>query len=176
MSRAKFASDWTAYYPRYPRDFIGGVVTAGMSFAQEGFYSRFLDLQWIAQAPLDDDVVKLARAMHAHPTTVKTLLEQLVAMGPSKITRVAGKIYNPRMQREIDKHNKRMLAAQARQSENPAGGAQRQLPLVQALQGGLAGQRPAAARGVAGRPRAGAQSLAQALDKLGRTIAGGGRG
>lgn len=134
------------YYRRYIEDFGQGVREAQMSLELIGFYSLLLDEQWRMQGPLDDDPAGLAKRLRVDPRTVRRLTDDLVALGPKKLSRADGKIWNPRMQKEIHRHfvwTQRLLA---KQSGDPFANPQRQLPLATVVEGGLRtkGARPLA--------------------------------
>lgn len=142
------------YYHRYVDDFGEGVQKAGMSLEQIGFYCLFLDEQWRAQGPLDADPRKLAKLFRLDLRRCERLLRELLALGPSKIACADGKVWNPRMQKEIAKHARWAARQLAQQSENPAP-RQAQLPWLAHPGGG---------------PRRQQTDLAGALANLGRRL------
>jgi uncharacterized protein YdaU (DUF1376 family) len=131
------------YFKFWVHDFIDGTRTARMQPEQIGFYTLFLGLQWRDQGPLADDMPLLAKRLDIQVRTVRRLVDELVKIGPRKITRAGGKLWNPRMQREIDAYNRALMrklrAAADQRGEGGKGGL---LPLGLALiNGGRRGRR-----------------------------------
>lgn len=115
------------YVKFYISNFLGGVMGAGMTLEEVGFYVAFLCLQWQAQAPLLDDAAaigKRMRGLHVDGRIARRLLEAVIAHGPSKITRAHGAVFNPRLMREIRRYQQRVAA------EQPKGQGQLPLPPV----------------------------------------------
>lgn len=156
---AKRPQDRPPYFRLYVDDFDEGVKSVGMTLEQEGFYQRFLRAQWRAQGPLFDNVASLAKLLRLQARPCSRLLEELVAMGPKKISRAHGLVWNPRLQREIDKYDRWRRLNQA-----PPGNPQGLLPLETPVASGPARRRST------GRPQrlVDIDPLGAALEKFGR--------
>lgn len=85
------------WYKRAPSDWSSG--TRGMSLELRGFYSEFLDAQWLAQGQLPKDAKWLALAFQCSTRMVRSLMPKLIAAG--KVIETQTGYYNPRMMADI---------------------------------------------------------------------------
>lgn len=85
------------YYKRYPRDFVDG--TAGMPFELKGAYAILLDLIYMQNGSLPDDVRYISGLLGCSVRAWKTYREALLLAG--KITTQNGMISNFRADKEL---------------------------------------------------------------------------
>lgn len=131
-----FASDWLA-------------GTRGMSAAETGIYITLVATMYERGEPVPEDCARLARLCGASNSTFKAALESLV--GEGKIRRVAGGLWNDRVERESLYRQEKSQAGKQAATARWTKAQQNQQPLpasaVQPHGAGNASQKPDARAG-----------------------------
>jgi uncharacterized protein YdaU (DUF1376 family) len=117
------------YFKFYVDDFIDGCRGTDMSLEHVGFYTLLLGVQWKLQSPIPE--IMVPKHMRLDPRICRRLVEDLVQMGPEKLTRKNGAVFNPRMMEEIGDFKHWQATKQAQQPSYSY--QQSQLPLGEAV-------------------------------------------